>query len=91
MRKVFLGLLVMMSQAALAGADCAEYSESERMSVFDLQKKIVNEYGFAIKKFKVDDNCYEIYGWEALASGEEQRVEVYFDMATGAIVKKEVD
>jgi hypothetical protein len=91
MRQVFLGLLMLMSQAALAGADCAEYAESERMSVLDLQKKIVNEYGFAIKKFKVDDNCYEIYGWESLASGEEQRVEVYFDMATGAIVKKEVD
>ncbi|MDA9580113.1 PepSY domain-containing protein [Luminiphilus sp.] len=91
MRQVFLGLFMLMSQAALAGAECAEYAESERMSVLDLQKKIVNEYGFAIKKFKVDDNCYEIYGWEALASGEEQRVEVYFDMANGAIVKKEVD
>ena len=41
--------------------------------------------------FKVDDNCYEIYGWETDASGEEQRIEVYFDMATGDIVKKEVD
>ncbi|MBT6264381.1 MAG: PepSY domain-containing protein, partial [Halieaceae bacterium] len=65
MRQVFLGLLMLMSQAVLAGADCAEYAESERMSVLDLQKKIVNEYGFAIKKFKVDDNCYEIYGWES--------------------------
>ena len=91
MRKVFLGALMLISQAALAGADCTEYAETERMSVLDLQKKIVNEYGFAIKQFKIDDNCYEIYGWETLASGEEQRVEVYFDMANAAIVKKEVD
>ena len=88
MRQVFLGLLMLMSQAVLAGADCAEYAESERMSVLDLQKKIVNDYGFVIWRWKVDGNCYEIYGKETLASGEEQRVEVYFDMATGEIVKK---
>ena len=88
MRQVFLGLLMLMSQAALAGADCAEYAESERMSVLDLQKKIVNDYGFVIWRWKVDGNCYEIYGKETLASGEEQRVEVYFDLATGEIVKK---
>ena len=74
-----------------AGADCPEYPKSEWMDVFALQQKIFNEYGFAIKKFKVDDECYEIYGWQKSDNGEEQKVEVYFDAKTGAIVKKEVD
>ncbi|MCH1492674.1 MAG: PepSY domain-containing protein [Luminiphilus sp.] len=91
MRGLIMLSLFFASAVALAGADCNEYEVSDRMTVLELQKKIVNEYGFAIKTFKVDDNCYEIYGWETNESGEEQRVEVYFDMATGAIVKKEVD
>ena len=91
MRGTIFMPLLFASAVVQAGADCAEYPPSDRMTVLELQKKIVNEYGFAIKTFKVDDNCYEIYGWETNESGEEQRVEVYFDMATGAIVKKEVD
>jgi hypothetical protein len=58
------------------------------MSVLDLQKRIVNEYGFSIAKFKVDDECYEIYGWETDENGKEQKIEVYFDAKTGDIVKK---
>lgn len=88
MRKVCWGVFLLMSQAVFAGADCTEYAENERMRALDLQKKIVNEYGFVIWRWKVDGNCYEIYGKETLPSGEEQRVEVYFDMATGEIVKK---
>lgn len=91
MRGMFIGVLLLGSTLAWAGADCPDISPDERMTVLDLQKKIVNDYGFAIKTFKVDDNCYEIYGWETNDSGEQQRVEVYFEMATGEIVKKEVD
>jgi hypothetical protein len=91
MRGLIVLSLLCVSAVTWAGAECVEYPASDRMTVLELQKKIVNEYGFAIKTFKVDDNCYEIYGWETLESGEEQRVEVYFDMATGVIVKKEVD
>ena len=50
--------------------------------------RIVNEYGFSIAKFKVDDECYEIYGWETDENGKEQKIEVYFDAKTGDIVKK---
>lgn len=33
------------------------------MSVMDMQKKIINDYGFTIDMFKVTSgNCYEIYG-----------------------------
>lgn len=87
---VFGALLAVVSPLALAGADCKEYPKDQWMSEFDLQKKIINEYGFAIAKFKVDDNCYEIYGWEKSASAKDgkQKIEVYFDAHTGEIVKK---
>lgn len=91
MRGILIAILFLGSTAVMAGADCREHPPEARLSVLELQQKIVNEYGFAIKMFKVDDNCYEIYGWETDASGQEQRIEVYFDMATGDIVKKEVD
>ena len=62
------------------------------MSIPDMQKKIVNEYGFSIKQFKIDGNCYEIYGWERSADGKTlDKIEVYFNPVTGEIVKKEAD
>ncbi len=95
MKKLLLGLPFALPFAlpavTFAAADCPEYPKSEWMSVFDLQKMIVNEYGFAIKLFKVDDECYEIYGWELDEEGNEKKIEVYFDAKTGAIVKKEDD
>ncbi len=75
---------------AFAGADCPKYPEEEWMRVLDLQKKIVNEYEFIIKTFKIDDNCYEIYGWERV-DGQLEKIEVYFDAKTGEIVKKKRD
>lgn len=81
------------AQLSFAGADCPKYPKSSWLSEFEMQKKIVNEYGFAIKKFLIDDNCYEIYGWEKSADAKDgkRRIEVYFDPKTGDIVKKEVD
>ena len=38
-----------------------------------------------IKKFKIDGNCYEIYG----LNKEGKKVEIYFDMKTLGIVKAE--
>lgn len=92
MKNLFYTLLLTgLTSTAFAGANCEKHPESEWLTPLDLQKKIVNEYNFAIKKFKVDGNCYEIYGWETSAAGKEQKVEVYFDTKTGDIVKKEVD
>ncbi len=82
---------VLFSSVALAGADCPKYPQEEWMNVLDLQKKIVNEYGFIIKQFKIDDECYEIYGWERGEDGKLRKIEVYFDARSGAIVEKELD
>ena len=44
----------------------------------------------SIKNFKVDDECYEIYGWQTDEDGKEQKIEVYFDASNGDIVKKKM-
>ncbi len=84
----FLTLLV--PAVSFAGADCPKAPEDQWLSKLDMQKKIVNDYGFAIKKFKVDGDCYEIYGWENI-DGKQTKVEVYFNPVNGDIVKKEID
>ena len=92
MKQLFAAMLLsLFSAVSMAGADCKEYPEDEWMSFLDMQKKIVNEYGFSIKLFKIDDNCYEIYGWQETADGEQQKIEVYFDPKTGEIVKQKLD
>lgn len=83
--------LMLASGLASAAADCPKAPPSQWLHVLEMQKKIVNEYGFAIKRFQTDGNCYEIYGWglnEAKTKFVE--VEVYFNPVTGAIVKKKV-
>ena len=41
--------------------------------------------GYKIDKFKIDGNCYEIYGSE-----DGKKVEIYFDTKTLDIVKSEI-
>jgi len=83
-------LMSLFSHAAWAGADCPEAPKDTWMSELDIQKKIVNEYGFSIQKFKIDDNCYEIYGKKPNdeKEGEFKRIEVYFNPVNGDIVKQ---
>jgi hypothetical protein len=85
-------LLVLLSTQVWAGADCPDVPENQWMTKRAMQKKIINDYGFVIKKFKIDDNCYEIYGWEVDAQGREsKKIEVYFNPVSGEIVKKKDD
>ncbi len=86
---VFSGLF--MSAQALAHADmeCTDKPKKEWLHVLDMQKKIVNDHGFAIKKFQEAGSCYEIYGWGLSKDGKKfEEVEVYFNPVTGEIVKK---
>lgn len=80
------------ASAALA-EDCTDKPESEWMSKLDMQKMVVNDYGFTIHKFKIDGSCYEIYGWEPDPEdqGEMRRIEVYFNPISGEIFEKHLD
>lgn len=84
--KFLLTLLVMLPLQALAGADCAVHPKSEWASEDTLKQALLEE-GYSIKKFKVDGNCYEIYG----RNKQGKKVEIYFDTKTLAIVKAEVE
>lgn len=89
---VLMSAWLPFSAQTFAAAKCPKAPKSEWMHVLDMQKKIVNEYGFAIKRFQTDDNCYEIYGWGLNQAGDEfVKIEVYFNPVTGEIVKKVED
>lgn len=84
--------LLLPAGQVLAAADCPKAPKEQWLHVLDMQKKIVNEYGFAIKKFETSGDCYEIYGWGLNdAKTEFVKIEVYFNPVTGEIVKKEME
>jgi hypothetical protein len=84
-------LLATLPGPALASADCPKAPKEQWLHVLDMQKKIVNDYGFAIKRFLTDGNCYEIYGWGLNEAGDEfVQIEVYFNPVNGEIVKKKI-
>ncbi len=82
-----LGLLasLALSEVARAGADCPKNPQNEWISEKDMKKKI-EDMGYKIKKFKVDGECYEIYGWNK----EGKKAEVYFNTKTAEVVKSEI-
>jgi hypothetical protein len=90
--KGFVALMALMSGIqvqAHSDISCTDKPKEEWLHVLDMQKKIVNEHGFAIKKFQQSGSCYEIYGWALRKDGKKfEEIEVYFDPVTGDIMKK---
>ena len=84
MRSLLLMSLFFIPATAFASADCPAYPKSEWAPEETLKKALLDE-GYTIKKFKVDGNCYEIYG----LNPQGQKVEIYFDTKTLAIIKAE--
>lgn len=74
------------SGAAFAKADCTAHPKGEWMKESDARAQLEGQ-GYKIKKFKVDGNCYEIYG----QNKDGKKVEIYFDTKTLAVVKSEVE
>ena len=74
------------SGAAFAKADCTAHPKSEWMKESDARAQLEGQ-GYKIKKFKVDGNCYEIYG----SDKDGKKVEIYYDTKTLAVVKSEVE
>ena len=74
------GLLI-LSHAALAGPSC-QVPPERWMKEADF-RKTVEAQGYQIKTFKVSKGqCYEIYGFDKGG----QKVEIYFDPQTCAVV-----
>ena len=83
---VALGVCAFVSTPAFAKANCKAYPKSEWMSEADAKAKIEAQ-GFTISKFKVDGNCYEIYGKNKAG----KKVEIYYDAKTLEPVKSEIE
>jgi hypothetical protein len=75
----------LIAGSAFASANCPKYPKKEWMAEKEAKAKIEAQ-GYKIKKFKVDGNCYEIYG----TNKEGKRAEVYFDAKTLDVVKAEI-
>ena len=84
--KHILILMALMPINVWASADCPAYPKEEWADE-DTLKEALDAEGYTIKKFKIDGNCYEIYG----RNKEGKKVEIYFDMKTLAIIKAEVE
>ncbi|MBN8780188.1 MULTISPECIES: PepSY domain-containing protein [unclassified Thiobacillus] len=81
-----LAALALVPVLAHAAADCEAHPKEQWMKEEDL-KAALKDAGYTIKKFKVDGNCYEMYGHNEKG----QRVEIYMDTVTGRPVKAYLD
>ena len=79
-------VVVACADTAWASANCKPHPKEEWMSEADARAKL-EARGYRIAKFKVDGNCYEIYGTDRMS----KRVEIYFDTKTLSIVRQEVE
>jgi hypothetical protein len=79
-------LAALPAASAFAKADCKAYPKNEWMKESDAKARIESQ-GYTINKFKVDGNCYEIYG----KNKEGKKVEIYFDAKTLDVVKSEIE
>jgi hypothetical protein len=78
--------LLLACGGAFAAANCPKYPKSEWMKPDEAKAKLEAQ-GYKIRKFKVDGNCYEIYGHNK----EGKKVEIYFDAKTLDVVKSEIE
>ena len=81
-----LGIVALSSTSVFAKANCKPYPKAEWMSEAEAKARIQDQ-GYAISKFKVDGNCYEIYG----KNKEGKKVEIYFDAKTLEPVRSEIE
>ncbi|MBC7414870.1 MAG: PepSY domain-containing protein [Herminiimonas sp.] len=87
MSKLLFALVLSVSTGtAMAGAKCPANPKSEWLTEADARARIETQ-GYKIKKFKIDGNCYEIYGHDKAG----KKVEIYYDTKTLAVVKAEIE
>jgi hypothetical protein len=90
MKQVLIATVAWLAAAvplsSFAKADCKAYPKDQWMKEADAKAKIEAQ-GYTISKFKVDGNCYEIYG----RNKEGKKVEIYYDAKTLEPVKSEIE
>lgn len=88
MKKLIASLI--LSTAAVSGvamaSDKCDVPRGEWQTE-EAFRAAIEAKGWEIKKFKIDDGCYEVYGYDE----KQRRVEAYFDPKTFDMVKMELD
>jgi hypothetical protein len=85
MKKTLFFALTFACTGAFAAASCPKYPKAEWMKPDEAKAKLEAQ-GYKIRKFKVDGNCYEIYG----KNKEGKKVEIYYDAKSLEPVKTEI-
>jgi len=88
MKAIFLATIcaaLALPAAGWADANCKAYPKAEWIPEAAARAKIEAQ-GYAIRKFKVDGNCYEV---DVTKDGK--KLEIYVDAKTLDIVKTEND
>ena len=86
MKTRLLAIGLVASGSAFAGANCPKHPKDQWIPEAQAKAKIEAQ-GYKIRKFKVDGNCYEIYG----RNKEGKKVEIYYDAKTLEPVKSEIE
>jgi hypothetical protein len=68
--------------SAFAGTTCTDQPKEKWQKPENFRASL-EQSGYKIQRFKIDDSCYEIYGTDT----EGKKVEIYFDPVTGKEVK----
>ena len=80
------GFVVVLAAASPTLAEdvpaCGTAPRAQWMSEEAIKAKAA-ELGYQVRKVKIEDNCYEVYG----VDDKGRKVEVYFNPVTGAVAK----
>ncbi len=77
--------LTVVGGFAQAKKNCTDQPKEKWMKEEDF-KKLMENQGYNIQKFKQPGSCYEIYG----TNKEGKKVEIYFNPVDGSIVKEKI-
>lgn len=86
MKKLVLSiaLLSVIGAGAARAEDLCKVPDAEWQPKEALEQMLKNE-GWTVKKIKIDDGCYEVYGTDAKGS----RMETYFNPKTFEVLKQD--
>ncbi len=71
---------------ALASPECTTEAKDKWLTE-DAMKAKATELGYKTEVFKIEGNCYEIYGYNK----DGKQVEVYFNPVSGDVVEEEIE
>ncbi len=87
MKRVLIASLFLTALAGTAGAaELCSVPEAEWQPKEALRQKLEAD-GWKIKKIKIDEGCYEVYGTDKAG----KRMENYYDPKTFSLIKEQED